>query len=74
MAYITIAEIVSNVLQNSTMKKIISEKINNQRNVLLSFQDGLLFQKCVLLKKQHPDALQFILYYDELEVCNPTWF
>lgn len=45
-------------------KKKISEK-----NVLLSFQDDLIFQKYVFLK-QHLDALQFILYNEELEVCN----
>lgn len=70
MVYIPLPEIVNNIFQNDTMKKIISEKITNKRNVLLSFQDGLLFQKCAFLK-QHPNALQFILYYDELEVCNP---
>ena len=39
-------------------------------NYLGDFCDGSLFKGHTLFQT-YTDALQFILYYDELEVCNP---
>lgn len=37
---------------------------------LSDFCDGSLFKNHPLFQT-HPDALQLIIYFDELEVCNP---
>ena len=37
---------------------------------LADFCDGSFFKTHPLFQ-MYPDALQLILYYDELEVCNP---
>ena len=37
---------------------------------LCDLKDGEFFKQHQVFSK-HPTALQFVLYYDELEVCNP---
>jgi hypothetical protein len=71
MIYIPLKDVVSNLLQNTSIRKMINEKQNSSSNtVLKSFYDGSLYKNCnYFVVKQNP--LQFILYYDELEVCNP---
>ena len=37
---------------------------------LCDFCDGSLFKERDFFK-EHPNALQVFLYYDDLEICNP---
>ena len=39
-------------------------------NYLAEFCDGSLFKNHPLFRA-HPDALQLIIYFDEIELCNP---
>lgn len=39
-------------------------------NYLADFCDGSLFNNHSFFQA-HPDALQLIMYFDEIEVCNP---
>ena len=43
---------------------------SNCHNLLCDFCDGSLFKEHPLFSKE-PQALQIILYYDDVEVCNP---
>ena len=39
-------------------------------NTLIDFCDGSAFNEHLLYSKDHK-ALQIVLYFDELEICNP---
>lgn len=43
---------------------------SSSRNVMQDFCDGSNFQSS-LLYAEKPNALQILLYFDELEVCDP---
>ncbi|GBM75168.1 hypothetical protein AVEN_161152-1, partial [Araneus ventricosus] len=69
MIYIPLKSIVSNLLQNISIRQMINVK-HTSNTILKYFNDGLLYKNCNYFAEK-PNALQFILYYDELEVCNP---
>lgn len=71
MIYIPLKRIISNLIANEYVKEMVAEGLySNDISTLKSFNNGSLFKSCDFFI-QKPDALQFILYYDELEVCNP---
>lgn len=71
MVYIPLKGIILNLITNKYVKEMMAaSQYPNINNTLKSFNDGSLFKHCDFFL-QKPDALQFILYYDELEVCNP---
>jgi hypothetical protein len=44
---------------------------SDARGVYKSFEDGRNF-RCNELLKKHPDALQPLIYIDEIQLCNPN--
>ena len=70
MMHIPLTEIISNILKNKCNKSMIADNHVSKDETLLSFNDSLLYKNCKYFT-QKPDALQFILYYNKLEVCNP---
>ena len=71
MVYVPILESIQQLLSNP---KIAAMIMNQQRFC----RDGYFFDVCDgecfknnEIFQEHPDALQIILYHDEVEICNP---
>ena len=58
------------LLNNPAVRQEIATTHTSTDGVLRDFCDGNFFRNHKVCSK-YPDALQFIMYYDEIEVANP---
>ena len=58
------------LLNNPAVRQEIATTHTSTDGVLRDFCDGNFFRNHKVFSK-YPDALQFIMYYDEIEVANP---
>lgn len=52
------------------MRQEVSELHQSANGSMYDFCDGVFFKSHPIFK-EHPKALQFVLYYDDIEVANP---
>lgn len=69
--YIPVEEVVEKLVTHPDYKYFVENgSVSPNSDILDSYMKGEMSKKNDILKS-HPDALRFILYYDDLEVCSP---
>ena len=68
--YIPILSTLKQILQVQCVHDEILKPIQQGGDVLHDFSDGAILKQHVFFKS-HPQSLQIIAYYDEVETCNP---
>ena len=58
------------MLNNTSVWEEINRPQVNCDGVMRDFGDGLFVKEHPIFSK-YPNALQVVLYYDDLEICNP---
>ena len=71
MVYIPILESIEKFLSNSRIYTLVTNAQNQCKDgVLYDIRDGTCFKSNSIFQL-HTNALQLLLYHDEVEVCNP---
>lgn len=69
--YVPLDDNMDKLINHPDYKRFVEEgSSNSSSSVLDSYMKGEKCKKNPILK-EHPDALRFVLYYDDLEVCCP---
>ena len=58
------------ILKTECGNTLMLQQVMHESGVYRDFNDGSIYNNHPVLR-EHPDALQIVGYYDELEVCNP---
>uniref|UniRef100_A0A1X7VT30 Uncharacterized protein n=1 Tax=Amphimedon queenslandica TaxID=400682 RepID=A0A1X7VT30_AMPQE len=65
---------IDQLLELDTVKNLkksrLADRVMDKPGIFRDFSDGFIYNNHPVLR-EHPDALQIVGYYDELEVCNP---
>jgi hypothetical protein len=67
---VSLEDSLTQLLNNEAVLQEVRNKRTRQDGSMWDYSDGSQFKEH-LLYKDHPEALQIHLYFDELEVCNP---
>lgn len=71
LIYIPILDSLQQLLSNSSIADIITSHPSYcKEGILYDICDGQCFKNNPIFQ-EHPNALQIILYHDEVEICNP---
>lgn len=71
LIYIPADKLMDKLVGHPDYKRFVEEgSISGNSDVLDSYMKGEKCKKNPVLQ-EHPDALRFVLYYDDLEVCSP---
>lgn len=68
--YIPILSTLKQILQVQCVHDEILKPVQKDDDLLHDFSDGALFKQHAFFKT-HPQSLQIVAYYDEVETCNP---
>ncbi|KAE8741783.1 hypothetical protein FOCC_FOCC012691 [Frankliniella occidentalis] len=72
VVYVPVDKVMEKLVNHPDYKNFVENKSSSTANseILDSYMKG---EKCKsnTVLRDHPDALRFILYYDDLEVCSP---
>lgn len=71
IVYVPVEDAVDKLIGHPDYKRFVEEKSTSSNSTVLdSYMKGTNSARNAVLR-EHPDALRFILYYDDLEVCSP---
>lgn len=62
--------VIQALFQNHDVVEEVTREVSPQTSWLTDLRDGEYFRNHSLFKR-YPQALQVVIYHDELEVCNP---